>query len=97
LLVLAGLRDSDRYPGKRKVLGPAFQRGLDEGRHEGRQEGIQQGRQEGELELLRRMIEKRFGRVPAAVEERLAKLTAGELEALGVTLLEAASLEELFR
>jgi hypothetical protein len=93
LLVLAGLRDSDRYPGKRKVLGPAFQRGLDEGR----QEGIQQSRQEGELELLRRMIEKRFGRVPAAVEERLAKLTAGELEALGVTLLEAASLEELFR
>ena len=55
------------------------------------------GRQEGELAILRRQIEKRFGSVPKWVEQRLAKLSAKELEELSVRMLDAKSLENLLK
>jgi hypothetical protein len=55
------------------------------------------GRQEGELAILRRQIEKRFGSVPKWVEQRLAKLSAKELEELSVRVLDAKSLENLLK
>jgi phage terminase Nu1 subunit (DNA packaging protein) len=51
----------------------------------------------GELVVLRRQIEKRFGGIPAWVEERLAGLSARELEDLRVRVLDATSLEDLLR
>jgi hypothetical protein len=68
-----------------KVLGREYKRGL--------QEGVQQG----ELTVLRRLIEKRFGSVPAWAEEGLSKLSAKELEDLSVRVLDAATLEELLQ
>jgi hypothetical protein len=41
-----------------------------------------------------RDLEKRFGPIPAWAEERLGGRSAEDLEALGVRLLEAQSLEE---
>ncbi len=63
----------------------------------GREEGRQEGRQEGELVILRRLLEKRFGSVPAAATERLSKLSAKELEELSVRVLDARSLEDLLQ
>ncbi len=53
------------------------------------------GLQDGERTLLRRLIEKRFGSVPATVEARLDALSTAELEELSVRLLDASSLEGL--
>ncbi len=72
-----------------EVLGPPYVRGLEEGE--------QKGRKEGELSILRRLIQKRFGILPASVEERLAAKTPAELEELSVRLLDADSLDELFK
>ena len=63
----------------------------------GRQEGRKEGRQEGELTILLRLIKKRFGSVPKWAEERLAKLSAKELEALSVRVLDAKSIESLLK
>jgi hypothetical protein len=59
--------------------------------------GRQEGRQEGELTILRRQIKKRFGSVPKSAEERLAKLSAKELEDLSVRVLDAKSIESLLK
>jgi hypothetical protein len=59
------------------------------------QDGIQDGIQQGELRILRRLLEKRFGPIPAWVEERLSGRLAEDLEALSIRLLEARSLEDL--
>lgn len=82
-----------------KILGPAFKRGLEEGRQVGLQEGRQEGRQEGllqgELTLLRRQIEKRFGSLPAWAEQRLTQCSVAELEDLSVRVLDAQTVDEL--
>ncbi|MDQ2899173.1 MAG: DUF4351 domain-containing protein [Acidobacteriota bacterium] len=86
-----------------KVLGREYKRGLQEGVQEGMQQGVREGMQQGvregmrqgELTLLRRLIEKRFGAVPAWAEEWLSRRPPAELEALGVRLLDAKSVEDL--
>ena len=57
---------------------------------------ILQGRQEGRQELLRRLLEKRFGPIPNWVEARLASLSASEIDEVAVRVLETPHLEELF-
>jgi predicted transposase YdaD len=81
-----------------EVLGREYRKGLEEGRQEGRAEGREEGREEGrqgELLIVRRLIEKRFGPVPSSAAERLAKLSAQELEELSGRLLDARNLEDL--
>jgi hypothetical protein len=51
----------------------------------------------GELTLLRGLIEKRFGVLPGWAEERLASKTAPELEELSLRVLDAQSLEDIFK
>jgi hypothetical protein len=104
LIVLAGLRGLEETVEEEirkmpilndimdhKVLGREYKRGRAEGVEEGRQDGIQQG----ELRMLRRLLEKRFGPIPAWAEERLGGRSAEDLEALSIRLLEAQSLEDL--
>jgi predicted transposase YdaD len=87
-----------------QVIGPAIkqgrqeglQEGLQQGRQEGRQEGLQQGQQQGALAVLRKQIEKRFGSLPASMEEHLAALTEPELETVSIRVLDAKSIDDLF-
>jgi len=72
-----------------KVLGREYRRGIEE--------GVQQGIQQGELTLLRRQIERRFGTLPEWADARLLKSSASEIEAFGLRLLDATSVEELFK
>lgn len=76
-----------------QVLGREYKRGLEEGRQEGRQEG----ELAGELALVRRLIEKRFGSIPEWADAKLKSSSSTELEALGLRVLDASSLEELLR
>ena len=58
---------------------------------------METGELKGELKILRRQIKKRFGSVPNWAEERLAKLSAKELEDLSVRVLDAKSIETLLK
>ena len=51
----------------------------------------------GELTILRKLLEKRFGALPAWAEESLASRTWSELEGLSTRVLDARSLEELLK
>ena len=67
--------------------------GIRKGIEQGRQEGIQQGKSL----VLRRQLARRFGVLPLWVEERLARADRESLERWAERLLEAATIEEVFR
>ncbi len=66
------------------VIGPAIRQGL------------RQGRVEGQMEILHSQIVKRFGRIPPAVAQRLAALKPAQLKRVGLRLLDAQRIEDLF-
>jgi hypothetical protein len=70
---------------KNKVLGREYKRGL------------QEGEVKGELTILRRLVEKRFGPLPAWAEERLTAKSTTELEDLSLRVLDATTLDELLK
>jgi predicted transposase YdaD len=61
----------------------------------GEKKGRQEGRQEGEAALLRRLLVRRFGALPAWAEENLARASIEELETWGDRVLDAATLTEV--
>jgi hypothetical protein len=71
-----------------KVFGPAIRQGRAEGRVE--------GRVEGQVEIVLSMIQKRFGPIPAGVAERIAALKSAQLKRVGLRLLDAQRIEDLF-
>ena len=60
-------------------------------------EVLGRARQEEGLTIVRRLIEKRFGSVPKWAQQRLAKLSAKELEELSVRVLDEKSIESLLK
>ncbi len=93
-------RQEGRLEGRQEGRLEGRQEGRLEGRQEGRLEGRQEGRQEAFREacqnLVRRLLEKRFGEIPVWAEARLAELSAAELEELAVRIFDTSHLEELF-
>jgi predicted transposase YdaD len=61
------------------------------------EEGRQEGQQDGERILLRRQLASRFGPLPEWAEQQLVAADTATLEQWGMRLLEATSLEEVFR
>ncbi len=59
-------------------------------------QGISQGIEDGERRMVLRMLESRFGILPPRIKEKVARLSIEELEDLGVQLMNASSLEQLF-
>jgi hypothetical protein len=94
LLVLAGLRQLEESV-EQEVRKMPLEIDILENKVLGRE--FKRGRQDGELTIIRRQIAKRFGELPAWAEERLAALTAPELEELSIRVLDAQSLEELLK
>jgi hypothetical protein len=58
--------------------------------------GIEKGIHQGETLVLRRQLTRRFGPLPAWVEQRLEEASAAQLEAWAERVLDAAQLEEVF-
>ena len=105
LMILAGLRklgDSIRTEVKHMpilddimdhdVIGPAIREGIQKGKAEGRQEG----REEEAISMLRGLIKKRFGMLTREVDERLGRMSLGEIESLSLRLFDAKSIEDIF-
>ena len=61
-----------------------------------RDEGRQQGRVEGERAVLARLLERRFGNLPAETGERLRRASGTDLESWADKVLDADSLEDVF-
>jgi hypothetical protein len=78
------------------VIGPAMRKSRKEGLQQGLQQGLHKGLQEGELTILRRLIAKRFGPLPARLDKKLAKLPRRALEDLSLRLFDAKTIDELF-
>ena len=72
------------------------QEGLHEGLHKGRLEGREEGRQLGTSALLSRLLQRRFGTLPAPVQQRLTNATLDELEVWSLKVLDAKTLEDVF-
>jgi flagellar biosynthesis/type III secretory pathway protein FliH len=61
-----------------------------------KQEGHDQGQQEGQCKMLLRQLTRRFGVLPEAVEKRIARAEAAELQDWALRVLDARSLDEVF-
>jgi len=83
--------------GLRQGLEDGLRQGMEEGRQKGLQQGLQQGLHEGEAALLRKLLERRYGALPTWVRDKLAQAAPEQLEAWAVEILDAPSLEDVFR
>ncbi|WP_313053315.1 DUF4351 domain-containing protein [Pseudomonas lopnurensis] len=69
----------------------------EQGIEEGRKKGIEEGRQEGERAMLIRLLSRRFGTLDEETLQRLADASSAELESWAERILNATSLEDVFR
>ena len=70
--------------------------GLAEGRVEGRAEGRVEGRVEGQAEILLRLLERRFGDLPAVVQQRVRNAKPELLVRWTDRILDAPGLDDIF-
>ena len=64
-------------------------------RYAGRMEGLQEGLQTGAENVVKRILQKRFGAVETRVTKRLDQLSADQLADMGVALLDFTSFADL--
>jgi hypothetical protein len=90
---------SEAYHGVQAMNTTWYEQGLEKGRVEGlekgRVEGLEKGQEKGRREVLRELLEERFGPLPAPAVERLEQLPAERLKALSRAVLHAQSLRDL--
>lgn len=81
------------------TIGPVIAGAAEEAAAKARTEAMAEARAEAlaaEQRILRRQVEKRFGRVPETVAARIAAMPIEEIEDFSLRLLDATSLDELF-
>ncbi len=71
------------------------EQGWREGRKEGREEGREEGVHRGQVEMLRVILRRRFGAIPASLEDRIAQATTEGLKTLVERALDAETVDEL--
>jgi predicted transposase YdaD len=70
---------------------------MERGKMEGRVEGKIEGRLEGEVNLLKKLLERRFGSLPLFVADKLGQAREDELERWGEAVMTAPTLEAVFQ
>ncbi len=88
--------DAAKYVYKSEFAKHYIALGRNEGRNEGRTEGEARGAAKGKLELTTRLLRRRFGRLSAAVRDRLAAASPDQLDQIAERLLDASTLDEVF-
>ena len=63
---------------------------------QGIEKGIEQGVQRGEAQLLRRQLTLKFGALSAKVQQAIDQASRTEIEAWGLKILSATTLDEVF-
>lgn len=99
------MRETETSPLFNTLMEDTFFRGIYErGREEGRREGLEEGRAEARREVHRQaesriarvLLERRFGKLPEWVPEKLQAATLPELHEWAIRTLSAATLMEVF-
>jgi Domain of unknown function (DUF4351)/Putative transposase, YhgA-like len=84
----------------KKLMAQARQEGREEGREEGRAlgeaRGEARGAAAGRRQLLEQLLRRRFGKLSKRFVARLNAATDSQLDAIGLRLLDAASIEDAF-
>ncbi|MDO9049697.1 MAG: DUF4351 domain-containing protein, partial [Methylobacter sp.] len=70
---------------------------FDEWAKEHEQKGIEKGIEKGEALLLQRLLVRRFGALPNEMVTQIATATTGQLETWGDRVLDAETLDDVFR
>ena len=97
--IYAGLTDNEfgryrqQYPEEDSIVAGYIQRRVEEGI----ERGIERGRAEGERAVLERQLRRRFGPLPPEAAERLRRGSGAELEAWADNVLDAETLDAVFR
>ena len=71
--------------------------GIEKGMQQGMQQGIRQGIRQGESALLERQLTRRFGAPSAETLARLQVATVEQLEQWAENILDATTLEDVFK
>ena len=79
------------------VIQRARDEGMERGMRQGRVEGMEQGRVEGERAVLERLLRRRFGMLPPTTVSRLGRASAADLETWTENVLDAGTLDDVFR
>lgn len=75
----------------------AYAAGIEDGLERGIEKGIEKGMEKGEATLLQRQLERRFGSLPVWAREQIDQADRAALEEIGLRLLDAARLEDVFQ
>ena len=99
--LMATLLETLEERAKAYIRQESFQEGIDIGKQEGRQEGLQEGLQEGKdearldaLDTLHRILNRRFGALPASLLEGLDDLSLESLHDLMEQLYDVETLHD---
>jgi len=79
----------------RSMLETRAEHWKDDWKREGIQEGLQKGRQEGQASTLLRLLQARFGLLPAWASERVATADSTTLDQWTLSILDAGKLEDV--
>lgn len=91
------LADEIAFAGERKYEAgrlDGLREGQREGLRKGKREGQREGKREGQRLLLERLLNQRFGTLPSEAITRLRAATSSDLEAIGLRIFTAATLDE---
>jgi Domain of unknown function (DUF4351) len=78
------------------VADQLIQQGFDKGIEKGREQGLEQGLEQGQRALFLRLLDRRFGAVPAHIAARVAAAGPADLERWFDLAIDAGSLDDLF-
>jgi predicted transposase/invertase (TIGR01784 family) len=81
---------------KEQIMGWFSQPYYDQGMADGKAAGKVEGRVEGEAKILVRLLERRFGALPAALRQRIVTSSAESIEAWVERAFDAADLQSIF-
>ena len=101
--IYAGLTDNEmrryrrEHPEEGSIVTGFIQRARAEGIEQGIEQGIEEGRAEGGRAVLERQLRKRFGQLSPGTAERLRQAPEAELATWADNVLDAATLDEVFR
>ena len=105
--IYAGLTDNEyrryrqQYAEGDTVMPGVIQRARDEAMRQGIERGVsrgvRQGHIEGERAVLERLLRRRFGDLRPDIDERLRRASAADIEAWADNVLDAETLDDVFR
>jgi flagellar biosynthesis/type III secretory pathway protein FliH len=73
------------------------QKGVERGIQQGIQQGIEKGIEKGKARLLQRLLVRRFGTLSSDVVAKIAAASSRQLELWADRVLDAPSLDDIFR